>query len=105
MGIAIYLPLTIKYLWVFDRALEIKAYRQTELLSEYFSDDEIGYTLDVLFITDTTPGKKGLMNVPLSVMMIDVTERPYDIDSLREKCALMSERLSDEATFEEMKML
>ena len=45
------------------------------------------------------------MNVPLSVMMIDVTERPYDIDSLREKCALMSERLSDEKTFEEMKML
>ena len=95
----------IKYLWVFDRAQEVKAYRQTELLSEYFSDDNIGYTLDVYFVPNNGMGVDGGMNVPLSTLMIDITEKSYDIDELQEKCARLGSSLSDEATFEELRSL
>ena len=95
----------IKYLWLFDRAMELKAYRQTELLAEYFSDDQIGYTLDAYFSTEITPGKESAMNVSLTTMMIDITDKSYDIETLQEKCSRLGKSLSDESSFEELKSL
>ena len=37
----------VKYLWVWDNASNINIFKQSEILLDWFTEEEIGYTLDV----------------------------------------------------------
>ena len=94
----------IKCLWIFDRAKKIEIFKQTEILSEYYSDDEIGFTIDASFAPVSNFSHDKTMLVTLSTLMLDITEYNGDIniDALKELTVRLSDEIDKEETIDKL---
>ena len=92
----------LRYLWLFDAPYEFRIYRNTELLSEFFEDNEIGYVLDVHF-KPLGNVHEHTMLVKLTTLMLDVTDRDIEMtDDLIAKVKSIGDRISEKETLDEL---
>lgn len=77
----------VKSLWIWDNAHAIRVFSDEKLLSEFFSEEEIGPCVDVAFSSLRVRSKEQTMLVILNTLMLDVTDipEPYDIPALKAK--------------------
>lgn len=97
----------VRSLWVWDRNCDLKLFRQTEILSEYFSDENIGYTLDVSFKPIQADSHDKSMLVTLSLMMLDVTEKDGELDLERYQSMVgdLGDKIDTEEAYEILRTL
>jgi hypothetical protein len=92
----------IRYLFLFDAPQEFKVYRNTELLGEFFSDDEIGYVLDVYFKPEGNHIEKTML-VKLNTLMLDVTDNDVKLtDELIDRVGKLGNEIENKETLDKL---
>ena len=84
---------SVASLWVWDSNIDIRIFKQTEILSRFFKPEEIGWTMDVSFGPSDAVNKEQHMLVRLSTLMLDVTDKGEECNP--EKLAVVAKEIGD----------
>ena len=95
----------VSSLWLFDHPEEMNIYKDTELLGNYFTPDELGYVIDVSFRSREMDTDRAMLS-NLSLMMIDVTGRQLPDEAiLLKKMENIRDKMESMAALEELASL
>lgn len=93
----------VKYLWVWDNASDINIFKQSEILLDWFTEEEIGYTLDVSFTGLVQNSSKSQMLVILNTLMLDVSDTVnYDLTALISKSSEIGSAIATKDAYDKL---
>ena len=93
----------VKYLWVWDNASNINIFKQSEILLDWFTEEEIGYTLDVSFTGLVQNSSKSQMLVILNTLMLDVSDTVnYDLTALISKSSEIGSAIATKDAYDKL---
>lgn len=84
----------IKLLLVWDNPQNLKIFKNTEPLEGLFTEDQLGFTIDVSFVPKIDGAGLKEMMVPINMLAIDVTEKDaQETEVYLKSCSMMQQHV------------